>query len=99
MTKCYVFFLLQDQHKAHTYRHLGIKPYKCPDCDRLFGDFSNCSKHIRQKDCKRKEDLANQFSCDICSKTFKSKMGIKLHVVKCSEQLSRQRDLQQVAGN
>lgn len=67
------------------YRHMGIKPYKCPDCGRLFGDFSNCSKHIKQKSCTSDADPTGEkkYMCEKCMKRFKSKAGIKLHFEKC----------------
>lgn len=91
----------QDQHKAHVYRHLGIKQYKCPDCNRHFSDFSNCSKHIRQ--CQAgdvqpfgtEDEDVPQYVCDICNKRFKSKMGMKQHIVKCTQITEMQRKLQE----
>lgn len=85
-------FVRKDQYKAHAFRHLGVKPYKCPDCGRAFGDFSNCSKHIKSNACQNGEipDRTRNgiYTCDICAKQFVSKVGIKLHVVKCSQKKS-----------
>lgn len=92
-------FIEQDQHKAHVYRHLGIKQYKCPDCDRRFSDFSNCSKHIQQ--CQAGdvkpfglEDNGPLYICEICNKRFKSKVGMKQHVIKCAQITELQKKLQ-----
>lgn len=64
------------------------------------GDFSNCSKHIKQ--CQAGESFGSEvineniphFICDICHKRFKSKIGIQQHVVKCSKTTREQRKLQ-----
>lgn len=90
----------QDQHKAHVYRHLGIKQYKCPDCDRRFSDFSNCSKHIQQcqaGDVKPfgSDDNEPLYVCEICNKRFKSKVGMKQHVIKCAQITELQKKLQE----
>ncbi|XP_031636252.1 zinc finger protein 699 [Contarinia nasturtii] len=97
---CEKRFVRKDQHKSHVYRHLGIKPYKCPDCDRHFGDFSNCQKHIRQcqsGDVKPfgSEDNDTQYICEICNKRFKSKVGMKQHVIKCAKITELQKKLQE----
>lgn len=73
--------------------------YKCPDCNRHFGDFSNCSKHIRQcqaGDVKPfgSDDSDTQYICEICNKRFKSKVGMKQHVVKCAKITELQKKLQ-----
>lgn len=91
--------MLQDQHKAHVFRHLGIKPYQCPDCGRSFGDFSNCSKHIKQCQAGDVADDSNegsqQFTCETCLKRFKSKTGFQQHTVKCEKLTKLQKALQE----
>ncbi|XP_055311473.1 zinc finger protein 449 [Sitodiplosis mosellana] len=97
---CTKRFVRKDQHKAHVYRHLGIKQYKCPDCDRHFGDFSNCRKHIAQ--CQAGDvkpfgvdDNEPQYICEICNKRFRSKVGMKQHVIKCAKITELQKKLQE----
>lgn len=83
------------------YRHLGIKPYQCPDCGRSFGDFSNCSKHIKQcqagdvANSDAANDTAPRYICEICLKRFKSKVGFQQHAVKCEKLTNLQKMLQE----
>lgn len=84
---------------------MGIKPYQCPDCSRSFGDFSNCSKHIKQ--CQAGDvvsvdspnECSQRFICDICLKRFKSKPGFQQHIVKCEKLTKLQKMLQESIQN
>ncbi|XP_070203686.1 zinc finger protein 791-like [Littorina saxatilis] len=76
------------QYTTHTYRHMGVKPFKCPRCDACFYEKLTLQRHIDRHDGKKR------FKCSLCDLAYTTKPSLSLHVrhdhsgskpYKCSE--------------
>ena len=63
--------------KYHTYQHEETKPYSCEDCGKCFV----VQNRLRSHRIGAHTDLL-AFPCDFCSVGFKSRPGLKYHIVK-----------------
>lgn len=61
----------------HLYRHLDPNKFKCDECGKVYHALHVLRAHIKQHtETVEKECLI----CDICKKTFASKVGLKRHL-------------------
>uniref|UniRef100_A0A182RXT5 C2H2-type domain-containing protein n=1 Tax=Anopheles funestus TaxID=62324 RepID=A0A182RXT5_ANOFN len=77
---CGKVFARQDQFRAHTYRHIGYRPYQCEICGKAFTDPSNYSKHARLHEMDGVEVV-----CNFCGRPFKNKSAISKHIFHCQQ--------------
>uniref|UniRef100_A0A182PW64 C2H2-type domain-containing protein n=1 Tax=Anopheles epiroticus TaxID=199890 RepID=A0A182PW64_9DIPT len=77
---CGKVFARRDQFRAHTYRHIGYRPYQCEICGKAFADPSNFSKHARLHEMDGVEVV-----CHFCGRLFKSKGAISKHIFHCQQ--------------
>uniref|UniRef100_A0A182WE37 C2H2-type domain-containing protein n=1 Tax=Anopheles minimus TaxID=112268 RepID=A0A182WE37_9DIPT len=77
---CGKVFARQDQFRAHTYRHIGYRPYQCEICGKAFSDPSNYSKHARLHEMDGVEVV-----CNFCGRPFKNKSAISKHIFHCQQ--------------
>ncbi|XP_053657617.1 LOW QUALITY PROTEIN: uncharacterized protein LOC128706701 [Anopheles marshallii] len=77
---CGKIFARQDQFRAHTYRHIGYRPYQCEICGKAFTDPSNYSKHARLHEMDGVEVV-----CNFCGRPFKNKSAISKHIFHCQQ--------------
>uniref|UniRef100_A0A182SLA9 C2H2-type domain-containing protein n=1 Tax=Anopheles maculatus TaxID=74869 RepID=A0A182SLA9_9DIPT len=80
---CGKVFARQDQFRAHTYRHIGYRPYQCEICGKAFTDPSNYSKHARLHEMDGVEVV-----CNFCGRPFKNKSAISKHIFHCQQKTS-----------
>lgn len=61
--------------KHYRYRHMNVRPFSCPHCQKTFVTKSNLNTHILTHQDK-------PFKCDQCEFGCKSKVGLASHVLK-----------------
>uniref|UniRef100_A0A182KBJ5 C2H2-type domain-containing protein n=1 Tax=Anopheles christyi TaxID=43041 RepID=A0A182KBJ5_9DIPT len=79
---CGKVFARRDQYRAHTYRHIGYRPYQCDICGKSFTDPSNFSKHARLHEMDGIEAV-----CNFCGRKFKNKCAISKHIFHCQRKM------------
>ncbi|EAL38822.3 AGAP011963-PA [Anopheles gambiae str. PEST] len=80
---CGKVFARRDQFRAHTYRHIGYRPYQCEICGKSFTDPSNYSKHARLHEMDGVEVV-----CNFCNRPFKNKSAISKHIFHCQQKMA-----------
>ena len=87
---CSLAFLTKVGLVQHMKTHTDIKPYKCPECEKYFGQLSYMKTHM-----KRSHATEKTFNCNICLKScaqkyifnkhMKSHFGKRENVIKTEE--------------
>ena len=72
---CSLAFLTKGRLLQHMKTHTDIKPYKCPRCEKHFGQLSYLKTHM-----KRSHATEKMFSCNICFKSFAQKYILNKHM-------------------
>lgn len=67
-------------HILYCPKHDQILPTFCYDCNFLFDNKTSYKIHLFKKHPEVKETCLQPFSCDQCSKKFKTKYNVKMHV-------------------
>ncbi|KAK6173497.1 hypothetical protein SNE40_016937 [Patella caerulea] len=76
--KCHICgMVLKDKVflKDHLYLHLGLKPFKCEQCDHKFAKIDYLNEHIQ-----RIHSGLKPFKCSECDKCFSTKRNLNLHL-------------------
>lgn len=64
--ECERFFVSRQNLREHSFIHIGIKPYKCPNCEECFRQISQLAIHKRNHDL---DFLPKDFGLEITSIT------------------------------
>ncbi|XP_050415750.1 zinc finger protein Xfin [Patella vulgata] len=76
--KCHICgMVLKDKVflKEHLYLHLGLKPFKCEQCDHKFAKKDYLNEHMQ-----RIHSGLKPFKCSECDKCFSTKRNLNLHL-------------------
>ncbi|KAJ6648572.1 Zinc finger protein, partial [Pseudolycoriella hygida] len=84
--RCSKKFLTKVNLDAHIrVVHEGLKPYKCPHCEKEFGGIRAYKRHLMFKHEaleKKFFPCVLPFACETCPKTFLTKYQLKLHTMR-----------------
>lgn len=72
---CGKYFTSKRSLDLHFKKHTGESTQPCPICGKLF---FNVPKHI--KNIHADEDKRIRFPCELCSKTFTTKVALRIHM-------------------
>lgn len=76
---CSAAFKCNESLKRHLNSHLRLRKYECTDCHRDFTDSYKLKRHRQSFHVPL--DPAQQASCPICGKTFKSSHYMQKHLI------------------
>lgn len=58
----------------HIATHSGVKPFKCPRCNKSFGRKDKMIRHMRI------HDINKSFNCNLCGGTFNRRDSLQQHM-------------------